>query len=61
MSTDMVYDTVNGVRLLWDTVHDEVYLEGSGLVVMVNDRWVVPYECVRFYCLCVSMEINGGF
>ena len=61
MSTgDVFFGEFSGIRLLWDTVHDEVYLEGSGLVVMSNNRWVLPVDDLRFICLCLSMglEVN---
>lgn len=53
-----VFGELCGVRLLGDVVHDEVYLEGNGLVVMVNGRWLVSFDELRFICLCVSMGLE---
>lgn len=41
------FGTVDGVLLLYDPVHDEVFVKGSGLVVMTNDRWLYGYCRLR--------------
>ncbi len=35
-----VFGTVGEVDLLYDVVHDEVFIDGSGLVLMANGVWL---------------------
>lgn len=35
-----VFGTVGEVDLLYDSVHDEVFIDGSGLVLMANGVWL---------------------
>ena len=35
-----VFSTVGEIDLLYDVVHDEVFIDGSGLVLMANGRWL---------------------
>lgn len=58
MSDVVVYGELCGIRLLWDVVHDEVYLDGSGLVVMCNNRWLYEFKELQFICLCLSMDLE---
>jgi hypothetical protein len=39
-----VFGTVGEVLLLYDCVHDEVFIDGSGLVLMANGRWLFSDE-----------------
>jgi hypothetical protein len=39
-----VFGTVGEVVLLYDVVHDEVFIDGSGLVLMANGCWCFSDE-----------------
>ena len=49
----LVFGWLCGVPLLCDLVHDEVFLAGTGLVVLCNGRWCFSeeelLELVRVY------------
>ena len=36
----LVFGTVGEVDFLYDVVHDEVFIDGSGLVLMANGVWL---------------------
>lgn len=35
----VTFMVIGEISLLYDTVHDEVFIDGSGLVLMINGRW----------------------
>lgn len=44
-----VFCTIGEVDLLYDCVHDELFVDGSGLVLMANGRWCFSdsvLECI---------------
>ncbi len=58
MSVVECYDTLFGVKLSFDECHDEVYLAGTGLVVMVNSRWCFTMDELRFICKCYREGVD---
>ena len=57
VDVSVVYARVFIVVLLHDLVHDEVFIEGTGLVVMVCGRWLYSWRELRFVCLCECMGL----
>lgn len=50
---------IGEVELLYDSVHDEVFIGGSGLVLMINGRWCYSESELRdiFSYLCMGVLV----
>ena len=46
----MLFGSLFGVPLCYDVVHDEVYLAGTGLVLLQNGVWCYSDEELRLIC-----------
>lgn len=57
MSVVECYGAIFGVGLSYDSVHDEVCLADTGLVVMVNGVWCYSFD--ELYCLCRVYRREG--